>query len=435
MVWFLVITSVVCLALCYTLVPELLCHIWHIGTFYHGNRDERSIALTFDDGPDPRYTPHVLDLLKQKQAKATFFVVGENAIRYPELIDEIEKEGHELASHAYRHKHAWLRWPWETIRDVQNVNEWFNKLANSHREDGRRFYRPPWGAFNPFTRMACRMYEVTPVLWEVRAMDWKAGTSPSAIVSQVTTHAQPGTVVLCHDAGGDDGAPLHTIAALPNLIDELRRLGFQLCTVSELHEAYEAKRRMPSPFAPYPLWRRVLIRVWKIVEFFFDKAYRVLSVNALLRVGPARWEHGDKILAHPSVAVHDGCKALDIHFQSETLMSINPDDAKSLVKGLRLLKSSFKDVARLLQYHPDFCDVEVVMAHTLMSKGIELLGFQVEELPRSLSTRALQIYMRFLMGLYHKDGFQRLGHGHKDMSMKLVWMTRDELIRRYGEGV
>ncbi|MCL6548927.1 MAG: polysaccharide deacetylase family protein, partial [Alicyclobacillus sp.] len=106
--WLWLVCGVVVCACLYTVVPELLFHVLHAGTLYRGNPDERVVALTFDDGPDPRYTPLFLDVLRSARVRATFFLVGERALSHPDLVRRMAEEGHEVASHSFRHRHHWF---------------------------------------------------------------------------------------------------------------------------------------------------------------------------------------------------------------------------------------------------------------------------------------------------------------------------------------
>jgi peptidoglycan-N-acetylglucosamine deacetylase len=428
-VWFFMLAVI--LYGVYAPLAELIFHIWHVGTFYRGNQNERKISLTFDDGPDERYTPQILDILKENDVKATFFLVGEKAEKHPELVRRIVSDGHELAAHSYRHKHAWLRDPIGTYRDILR-----SKLALEQISGQRvRFYRPPWGAFNWMTRFACIRLGLQPVLWSVRAIDWLPGEYVDHVIRRVVLPAKPGAIVLCHDAGGAPEAPLNTIRAMPTIIGQLKSLGFSFATVGELYEAVETRRREPIPYQNYPLFRRCLIHVWSIVEWAFARVLRIVPVNQIFRISPITWRFGDRVDAESGkLIVRDGAKAMDIHFQNDTLMAIsNEGDNKALVRALKLTRNGLKDLARLVEHHPQYQDVEVFCAVTLMNKGIEMLGFHVEELPSSTQRRLIESYLRFLMGMYHPEGFARLREGTRSLTLKLVWMTKDEVIQRYGD--
>ncbi len=431
MTWW-IIGTIVLIYVVYTLTAELILHIWHIGVLYRGNSDKRTIALTFDDGPDERYTPQVLKILRENQVKATFFLVGERVEEYPHLVRLIAEEGHEIGSHSYYHRHAFLRTPFGMFRDITRAKQQLEEISGKPL----RYYRSPWGAMNWSLVYICKKLKLKLVLWSIRAIDWLPGEYADDVVYRVVHKAHPGAVVLCHDAGGADGAPKNTIAALPRMITELKNLGFSFSTIRDLHFAKESQlKESKSPYTGYPIARRILITIWQVVEVIFTKMYHVLTINAIFRISPANWHHGireDK--ASGCVIIRDGAKVIDLHFQNETLITISSaNDNRALVKMLRMVKTGLCDLARVLQFHPDYKDAEVIMAMTLMNRGIEMLGFHVEELEESKEKKRLQSYMRFLMGMYHPEGFKRLKEGSQTLSLKLVWMTKEELLERYGQ--
>jgi peptidoglycan/xylan/chitin deacetylase (PgdA/CDA1 family) len=128
----------------YTIIPTLLIRIFGLGI--HKERGRQGISLTFDDGPDPEYTPQVLDLLSKYQIKATFFVLGANAEKYPELIVRMHKEGHLVGVHNYSHRANALMTPWKVRLQLQHSIETIEKIIGITPIH----YRPPWGIFNLF---------------------------------------------------------------------------------------------------------------------------------------------------------------------------------------------------------------------------------------------------------------------------------------------
>lgn len=432
MSWLIAILVIALVYVIYTLVPELIFHTLHIGSFYHGRSTERQLALTFDDGPDARYTPQILDILKEKRIQATFFIVGERAEAHPDLVRRMVEEGHHVGIHSYQHRHAFFLAPRQTFRQIAEAKAAVSRLTGLPV----RYYRPPWGAFNWVTWFTCRSLGLTPVLWSVRAKDWLAGNQAEGIVTRVLRAAQPGSIVLCHDAGGAPGAPMNTIAALPHVLQQLERLNFGFTTVSQLHEDWltHSKSAGKQVYRTYPFFRRLLISIWQLVEFGFARVYHVLTLNAIFRISPSEWTHGERRdLDTGEILLEDGAKAIDLHFQNDTLLAVSgAHDNRALIKALRMTRYGFQDIARVMNYHPSYKDAEVVAAFTLMNRGIELLGFHVEELPDTWGKRWLQMYMRFLMGMYHPDGFQRLHEGRQELTLKLVWMTRKEVLDLYG---
>jgi peptidoglycan/xylan/chitin deacetylase (PgdA/CDA1 family) len=195
----------------------------------------KRLALTFDDGPNPYYTPKVLDLLKDTDTKATFFVVAKNAAEQPKLIERMKKEGHGIALHSLEHRHAFLCSYRYMEKDFKKSMELLKDL-----QCDIRYYRPPWGVRNLFTGKFVKKYMLHMVLWDVMAGDWKAGNTPDRIARELLDKVFDGAVICLHDGGenygGAKGAPFHTIAALKKVIPELKKAGYEFVTVEEYYE-------------------------------------------------------------------------------------------------------------------------------------------------------------------------------------------------------
>jgi peptidoglycan/xylan/chitin deacetylase (PgdA/CDA1 family) len=186
-----------------------------------GNPGPLAVALTFDDGPWPRTTEQILAILIRRQASATFFVVGRQVERYPELVRREQVAGMALGSHSYSHPQSFDRLPMAHIRD---------EIARGRRSLvplGVRpvGFRPPGGAASPAVAAAAQGLGDRTVLWSVDPADWQPSVTSDQLVQRVLAAVRPGAVVLLHDGGGNRSA---TVAALPAIIDGLRRLGLTL---------------------------------------------------------------------------------------------------------------------------------------------------------------------------------------------------------------
>ncbi|HEY2931024.1 MAG TPA: glycosyltransferase [Acidobacteriota bacterium] len=203
----------------------------------------KRLVLTFDDGPDPQYTPAILDILKQKNVKACFFIVGRNAELYPALLRRIYAEGHEVGNHTFTHPN--LGAASELVARLElNTTQ---RLIQSLLHRSTILFRPPYGIDStPETAnevqpimVADRLGYIT-VAQEIVSDDWKK-LGAEQIVSQTIRQAQlhqratlttnPGNNILLHDGGGDRS---ETVEALPQIIDQLRERGFQLVPLSDL---------------------------------------------------------------------------------------------------------------------------------------------------------------------------------------------------------
>lgn len=193
-----------------------------------GETTEKVVALTFDDGPHPEFTSQVLDLLKEHEIKATFFILGKQANLYPELVKREFEEGHELGNHTYSHINV-------KKASQAKIKEEFNRtqeLIFSITGFTPKLFRPPYGFYNDNTLEVAQENNCKIVLWSADQGDW---SSPGAdkIIKDVTSKTKSGDIVLLHDYIEGDS---HTIEALKVILPDLKSKGYRFVTVSELIE-------------------------------------------------------------------------------------------------------------------------------------------------------------------------------------------------------
>jgi len=182
-------------------------------------------ALTFDDGPHAQGTPAVLEILAREQVPATFFLVGEQVRRNPQLAREIVDAGHEIALHCDRHRNLLRLAPWQVRDDIARA------LDTIETTTGRspRLYRPPYGVLNAAALRIARARGWRTMLWSDWGRDWEARATPESIAARLTDRASAGAVLLLHDAD-DYSAPgswRRTAAALPSVLQTLRERDLQ----------------------------------------------------------------------------------------------------------------------------------------------------------------------------------------------------------------
>ena len=192
----------------------------------HVTTEEKVVALTFDDGPHPRNTPAILDLLAEYDAKATFFVIGKNMELYGAAAKRAAEEGHELGNHTYCHPSL----SGMTRRALEN--EILENEEIIRRITGKRstLFRPPEGYCTRDIRVAAAEIGFSVVLWDVDTRDW-AGLASEEIVDTVMKNTVPGSIILFHDYSGSN---CHTVAALKEILPRLDAAGFRFVTISEL---------------------------------------------------------------------------------------------------------------------------------------------------------------------------------------------------------
>lgn len=196
------------------------------------------VAITFDDGPSSANTPQILDILQRHGARATFFVLGENATRNKGLLARAVAEGHEIANHTYSHIKMTAVGNQTVAREIEKTNEIIKSATG--------FYptamRPPYGAIN--SELVDKMYNdygMHAVLWDVDTRDWQH-PGVNTVVKRAVGNAQPGSIILLHDIHAS------TVDAVEEIVTGLQARGFKLVTVSQLI-AMGRKAATPTPVA------------------------------------------------------------------------------------------------------------------------------------------------------------------------------------------
>lgn len=178
------------------------------------------IAITFDDGPDPVWTPQLLDGLKERGAKASFFLMGKQAAAHPELVKRIQEEGHLIGNHTYSHIQLNKKNREAFKAELVKTNELLMEITGEEVQ----FVRPPYGSWDKSLETELTMF---PVLWNIDPMDWSS-TNVSGIVKEVTSKAKENSVILMHDEYSS------SVSAALEIVDILQKQGYEFVTVDEL---------------------------------------------------------------------------------------------------------------------------------------------------------------------------------------------------------
>jgi peptidoglycan-N-acetylglucosamine deacetylase len=174
-----------------------------------------NIALTIDDGPDPRWTPQILTLLARYQIRATFCMIGRHAAAYPDLVRAVSDGGHRIANHTYTHPIPLTRLPPAQI--AAQLGQATDAITAAHAPRPTLF-RAPGGEWSPTILAACAAAGMRPLDWSVDPRDWSRPGVPH-IVDTILTRTRPGSIILDHDGGGDRQQTIDALTiALPRLI-------------------------------------------------------------------------------------------------------------------------------------------------------------------------------------------------------------------------
>ncbi len=201
-------------------VPIRHATVWEVYT------KQKVVALTFDDGPRPPYTTEILSILHDAHIKATFFVIGENAARYKELVKETLDAGHQVGNHSWTHSEPILRHEDLALQEIERTD----KLLRSLGVKGYIEFRAPYGETPPGLKKALATLGRRDVLFDVNPNDWE-NPPPGEIAARVLRRTRPGSIIDLHDGGG---IRRNTVAATPMIIEGLLKEGYRFVTVEEL---------------------------------------------------------------------------------------------------------------------------------------------------------------------------------------------------------
>jgi peptidoglycan/xylan/chitin deacetylase (PgdA/CDA1 family) len=203
--------------------------LWDRLVTKHVKTNQKLIALTFDDGPDPRYTPKIMAELLRYGAKGTFFVIGSKAIRYIDLIQKLDATGNEIGNHTFRHRLS----SQIELNEILQCDEVVFAAIHKHT----KYFRPPGGYISQkIVDSAFKANEhIVMWSWDEDPRDWSR-PGVDKIVKRVLGHLHPGDIILFHDGGGNRQ---QTIEALPKILEGIQEQGFRCVTVSELLQSQE----------------------------------------------------------------------------------------------------------------------------------------------------------------------------------------------------
>lgn len=192
----------------------------------------KNVAITFDDGPEPRYTEMILDILKEKNVKATFFLVGNKIKRNPKIAKRIFNEGHCLANHTYTHIDLKKTASIKIHNEIQQTEQLIVNICGK----SKKLIRPPWGHIADLEKNALENLGYKIVLWDINSYDFIPNTNAGSIHQNVMGNIAANKIILFHDADYKGKASRqNTVIALPQIIDSLKALGYNLVTIDKMN--------------------------------------------------------------------------------------------------------------------------------------------------------------------------------------------------------
>lgn len=215
-----------CLLIASLLLPLFAVPVCAQDVYRFATTREKRIALTFDDGPHPRLTPRILEILKRYKIRATFFMIGKNVRDYPETAKLVAEEGHEIGNHTNSHIRLYGLGKGRDERELEECSLQIQKVCRQTPA----FFRPPEGAVDSAVLSAAADQGYRVVLWSIDTRDWEVKNA-GAIVDRVLSSVKPGDIILLHDFISYNSK---TPEALERLIPKLLARGYQIGSVGEL---------------------------------------------------------------------------------------------------------------------------------------------------------------------------------------------------------
>ncbi|MDF9408625.1 polysaccharide deacetylase family protein [Pelotomaculum isophthalicicum JI] len=411
----------------YIVAPTVLTRFGQVGVISRATKGKGTVVLTFDDGPDPRYTPQILDILNRHQVKASFFITGAKAKLYPDLIKQITSAGHEIGNHGFRHKAAWLLGPRATITEITDTNRVLEELT------GKKpiYFRPCWGLYNLSSLWYYWSRGLKVVLWTYMSWDWAKHATPESITRRVLNKLRDGVILIFHDSdsapGAAPGGPDRVIAALPQILEGITLRGLR---VAPLEEIMAGKNNGSAA-------KRMVIFLWS----FVDRIIRLLSgikdikddQSFIWRLALRRY-HGQEWLMKDGSLLKKGDYYIEIHINNDLLLKLLGEHSSTeriAVIAMREVRHSLPKLARLMKDDKRYGKAKLLLGITLLHRGTVRLGFTTYELKPGLFRMFTGWYENLLLSLFHPGGFKNSKTYREKLSPKYVVMTRQELMRRY----
>lgn len=181
---------------------------------------QKSVYLTFDDGPIPEATPFILDTLDRFNAKATFFMVGENAVKYPHLLEEVRRRGHQIGNHTYNHLSGMRHFTWTYLANIKKADEVLHT----------RLFRPPHGWIRTVQYRVLIHVGIKVVMWDVVTRDYSRLLTAEDVLQNVKHYTRPGSIITFHDSLKSIEKLKH---ALPEALAWLQEQGYEFRTIEQ----------------------------------------------------------------------------------------------------------------------------------------------------------------------------------------------------------
>lgn len=415
----------------YAFIPGLTTRLFGFRVFKKG-LTKNEFSLTFDDGPDPVYTPQLLDLLKRYGAKATFFVVGSNAEKNPDIIRRMHNEGHLIGTHNYVHKTNWLMGPAAVKKQIEKTK----KIIYDVTGVTTHYYRPPWGIVNLFDFANRNNTQI--VLWSGIFNDWRVRIGADRLTERMMKKLRGGQVFLLHDCGAtlgaNNGAPREMLIALERILKEAEKRQLRSIRIDEMIQETERIKQSKKPQVSWS--KRCIVSLWLLWEKLFHLMFHLQTTNKEDPIFHFRFRsyHGKDVQMDNGEVLTNGDRILELHFDNKKLFEIgsrSKSPVQLALKMIRGVEKTLPEIASYINSHPDTQDVKALYGVSMLNRGPEQFGFTVTDLPKGLFATSTTMYLKFLLRVIHPSGQSRIKQSQHEMVPKLMVMSMNTLLDKY----
>ena len=430
----------------YWALPTALVRFGHYGAYSRLPKGQNRVALTFDDGPDPLYTPQILEVLDQYQVKAGFFVTGEKALAYPHLIRQIAAAGHCVGNHGLQHKAVWLLGPWATINDITETDRILTDILGEKPV----YYRSPWGLFNLVSLLYFRLRRLPVVLWTYMSWDWTEKATVETVNRRVLNKLHDGTIIILHDSssfGAAGSGPQLVIRALPELLQGIAIRNLRVVPLLELGTdfsgagcifKYATERREEANAAKskkdksgFRLKERVAIPVWSFADRVIRLVAGITDTNAeqsFFRIA-RRCYRGKNWLLSDGTLMEKGDLYMEIHINNEYLRQKIGENATiehMTVTAMQEIHNAIPELAGIMMNDPAYHEAKMLLGITLLHRGGKRFGFTSYEIKPDWLRRLIELYEGFILTLFYPSS--NSSH-RKKLTPKYIVITRSQLLK------
>jgi peptidoglycan/xylan/chitin deacetylase (PgdA/CDA1 family) len=415
----------------YAFIPALFSRMFGFRVIKRGI-SHTNICLTFDDGPDPVYTPRLLDLLRIYNVKATFFIVGKHAEDHLDIVRRLYREGHSIGIHNYLHRSNWIMHPKTVSKHIRDTSAIIEQITGERPQ----FYRPPWGIMNVFDYASRTDLQI--VLWSMMAIDWKKSQRAAKIRKRMLDKLRGGEIYLLHDCGStfgaDPQAPANMIEALEGFIPEAMDRGYSFVRVDEMVE--EMSRMAPQHIS---LPKRMIVSLWLLWEQCFHWLFRLQpaglgSKDSFLHFRLS--EYGGQTLAlGDGIRLEKGDRVIELHMNNALLYEYGRkarSPVQLAIQLIRAMEQTMPQLSRIVLARDDAHSIKAILGTTMVHRGVEKFGFVVAELPQSWFSFLAKWYLKLLLSVIHPHGTERLTERKELLVPKQIAISMQEISRRYG---